>query len=200
MDELRRKVNTLLDGVQQRDVLVELLIDVIARGLGRLGGRPKRGDMTQVEFDVTKPVTKVRNGHSVSGSESGICLSLSGSDPESSQPIGEISERDDGAEPAGFLEFWALYPKKAAKVAARRAWRRARPPITKVREALAWQKQTPWWLAGNAPHPATWIKGGRWGDEPPPARPQMSERERRSHSAGEAFLAMKLPEVTNGRK
>jgi hypothetical protein len=183
MDELRTKLNAILDSGLQRPVLVEVLIDVVARSLGRLGGRPRKGEMTRLESDVPKPVTKP---------ESELLL-FSGSDsvssliPESSEPIEEISERDE-PEPPGFLEFWALYPRKVGKKKARRAWRKAKPPMLKVRAALAWQRRDPWWLQGNAPHPERWINAGRWEDEPG-TRSQLSDREARGAQAAADFVA-----------
>lgn len=79
----------------------------------------------------------------------------------------------DMADP-DFDAWWALYPRKVAKDEARKAWRR----ITKkdAPEALTaglrrWLASADW--AGTErqylPHPATWLNGGRWKDEPEPA-------------------------------
>jgi hypothetical protein len=168
--DLLAKVIALLDSGLPREVLAEVLVDVVARSLGRLGGRPRNGTRTDesntgsnVKSDVPEPVTKPQNGDLFSGSGS----DPSPQDPDTSQPIEEIAERDE-QEPPGFLEFWGLFPKKVGKAEARRAWKRRKPPIIRVRVALAWQVKSRQWLAGYVPNPATYINQGRWDDEPLP--------------------------------
>ena len=68
-----------------------------------------------------------------------------------------------------FLEFWNLYPKKKKKKEALNAWLKASPPIQLVLNAIAWQKQQRDWVKEDGkfiPHPATYINGNRWEDEP----------------------------------
>ena len=172
MNELRNKVTALLEAKLPKGTLVELLIDVIARGLGRLGGRPRKvppsgeiGAVDNVNLDVPKPVTNGKSAYSVT------TYSLSESESSSGSPeqicSAEIGERSKPETlPPGFAEFWALYPKRKAKMDAIRAWRRKRPPIGKVREALAWQVNCDQWRKGFVPNPATWINRGQWDDEP----------------------------------
>lgn len=68
---------------------------------------------------------------------------------------------------ADFDLFWATYPKKVAKLDAMRAWeatKRLRPSIEEIIAAvnkLAVKCQDPQFY----PHPATWLRGGRWMDE-----------------------------------
>lgn len=162
MNELLNKVIALLDSGLPRKVLAEVIVDVVARSLGRLGGRPRNG-LTHIEVDVSKPVTETSNSTPLTPD----LISLSGADPEPSQPIEEISERDE-PKPAGFLEFWDLYPKKVGKGEALRAWKRKKPPLPKVRATLEWQKRSRQWLDGIIPNPATWLNQGRWEDEPAP--------------------------------
>jgi hypothetical protein len=75
--------------------------------------------------------------------------------------------RDDN-----FDEFWTLYPRHEGKAAARRAWKKLGPvpPLELIRAALAWQRSSPRWLEDGGrfmPHPATYLNGRRWEDEPP---------------------------------
>lgn len=71
--------------------------------------------------------------------------------------------------PAGFFEFWCLYPRKAAKGAAIKAWNRiaaaTRPAIMEgLRRALRsdqWTRDGGKWI----PYPATWLNRGQWEDE-----------------------------------
>jgi hypothetical protein len=71
----------------------------------------------------------------------------------------------------GFDQFWAEYPKKAAKLDAARAFMRAvhggTPPEALIEGAkrfafLCRRERTE---RQYIPHPATWLNGGRWEDE-----------------------------------
>lgn len=68
-----------------------------------------------------------------------------------------------------FEEFWASYPRKVGKLAAKREWDKLRPTadlVTQISAALAWQVPT-WNDPAFIPHPRTWLHQGRWLDEPP---------------------------------
>lgn len=72
----------------------------------------------------------------------------------------------------GFDQFWKAYPKKVAKVAALRAWRRLHYPnlVATIMATLERFKSSPDWLKNRGayiPHPATWLNGRRWEDELP---------------------------------
>jgi hypothetical protein len=75
-----------------------------------------------------------------------------------------------------FEEFWDAYPRKVSKAAARKAW----PKACKKLEAPRLVKAASYWAglwqqsgtdAQFVPHPATWLNGERWNDEPPRASP-----------------------------
>lgn len=71
----------------------------------------------------------------------------------------------------GFDEFWESYPRKQAKKDARKAWHQVQPsPAMRVaiREALAWQIPSSNWQRGFIPLPASYLRGERWTDQPPP--------------------------------
>lgn len=75
-----------------------------------------------------------------------------------------------------FNRFWAAYPKRKGKEAARRAWRKLQPDMALCRvmaKALDRQKRSAEWTEAGGkyiPYPATWLNGRRWEDEvdPPP--------------------------------
>ena len=73
-----------------------------------------------------------------------------------------------------FDSFWAQYPKKVGKEAARRAWNKIKPNSglrQKIAEAITLAKQRGQWLREHGrfiPNPATWLNQGRWDDEPVP--------------------------------
>lgn len=70
-----------------------------------------------------------------------------------------------------FDEFWAAYPRKIGKDAARKAFERrkvGKAVLADMLRAIQAQKATPQWLrdAGQfIPHPTTWLNEGRWQDE-----------------------------------
>lgn len=69
--------------------------------------------------------------------------------------------------PDGFVDFWAAYPRKVAKGKAETAYRLALKEAdpTKLLEAVrSYQfSSDPKFI----PHPATWLSGKRWLDDPP---------------------------------
>lgn len=73
-----------------------------------------------------------------------------------------------------FNEFWAAYPRKVAKGTARAAWakalKRGAEPADVIAAAARASAQ---WRAAHTetrfiPHPATWLNGERYDDEPEP--------------------------------
>lgn len=69
---------------------------------------------------------------------------------------------------AAFEDFWASYPRKVGKMAAKREWDRIRPNealVRKMAETLEWQRHQ-WVDPQFIPHPRTWLHQGRWDDEP----------------------------------
>lgn len=68
-----------------------------------------------------------------------------------------------------FDDFWLLYPRHVAKLAARKAWVKVRPADhVPILEALVSWRQV--WRDKDQeylPHPATWLNGERWEDELP---------------------------------
>lgn len=92
-------------------------------------------------------------------------------------PVGDNDPHDDERparsqpEPPGFAEFWAAYPRKIGKGAAREWWRKRRPDKAlraRILDAISCQRECPQWKKdGGAyiPHPATWLRQSRWEDE-----------------------------------
>lgn len=122
---------------------------------------------------IPKPVTK-------NCDSSSLLSASSGTDPPeektNSAPPGVGVQGEGGCkcQPASdlFDEFWAAFPRKEAKQAARKAWGKLRPDaglLGQMLEAIEQQKAWKAWLEGFIPHPATWLNGRRWEDEAPPA-------------------------------
>lgn len=74
--------------------------------------------------------------------------------------------------PDAFDAFWRGYPRKERKPAAIAAWNKLRPPPDECDAIMAgltrWQASAQW-ARGIYPHPATWLNGRQWEDEPEPA-------------------------------
>lgn len=68
----------------------------------------------------------------------------------------------------GFEQFWAVYPRKVARIAAIKAWNKIKPDDGLVRqmlETIGWQRATRQWREGFIPHPTTYLNQGRYLDE-----------------------------------
>lgn len=77
---------------------------------------------------------------------------------------------------SGFVDFWAVYPKKKAKEAAKKAWDKLRPDEelrSVILQAVQDQSASPDWKKARGqyiPYPATWLNNRRWEDEQPEQR------------------------------
>jgi hypothetical protein len=75
-------------------------------------------------------------------------------------------------EPEGFAEFWAAYPRRVGKDAARKAHVAAVKRGASVGAILQAVRDQQWPdEARFIPHPATWLNQGRWQDDPNAAAP-----------------------------
>lgn len=87
---------------------------------------------------------------------------------------GELFELVASGPPTTFEVFWAAYPAKVGKGAARKSWDRAvkgiggLDPGAAILVALERQKASPRWNdpTYQLPNPATWLNQERWADEP----------------------------------
>lgn len=94
--------------------------------------------------------------------------------PETSSP------RSSADADAGFEMFWTHYPRKVAKIAARKAFDKAAKiadvdTIVEGAQRLAADPNLPGKDEEQAiPHPASWLNAGRWDD--PPLPPRLNSR------------------------
>lgn len=79
------------------------------------------------------------------------------------------------AKPTALFErFWVVYPRKSAKADAEKAFAKLgvdEAMLVVLLEAIAKQSAWPEWREDGGkfiPHPATWLNGKRWLDEPAP--------------------------------
>lgn len=81
----------------------------------------------------------------------------------------EVETKSSSADDAdGFEKFWEAYPRKVGKGAAQNSWRKAKPPLDRVLDAIRRARKSPDWLKERGafiPHPATWLNQARWEDE-----------------------------------
>jgi hypothetical protein len=81
----------------------------------------------------------------------------------------EAKSKDQERALDGFDRFWACYPRKVAKVAARKAWvkQQGSSLVELIVRGVGLAKDQPNWLESDryVPHPATWLNGRRWEDE-----------------------------------
>jgi 5-methylcytosine-specific restriction endonuclease McrA len=95
------------------------------------------------------------------------------------------SKRAPAVDPPGFAEFWAVYPRKVGKQAAREAFAAAvkKPRVTPLRLLRAVKKYASTRQGEDPAHAATWLSEERWLDEtpqrrvPPPATPGRTQSE-----------------------
>lgn len=71
-----------------------------------------------------------------------------------------------------FDRFWAIYPRRVARLDALKAWTQLKPSsevVDQMLAALAWQVRQPAWVRDGGqfvPYPGSWIRAQRWYDEP----------------------------------
>ncbi len=86
------------------------------------------------------------------------------------EPTSESTMRNSDVHDDGFEKFWSAYPKKTAKVEARKAWRKLKPSEslqTSILDDINVRRQCQDWMkdAGRfVPYPATYLNGHRWED------------------------------------
>jgi hypothetical protein len=77
-----------------------------------------------------------------------------------------LSDQSDVME--GFLAFWEAYRHKVGRKAAEKAWKssaKMRPALDSLLKTVRTYRESP--LGSSAPaHPATWLNGARWQDDP----------------------------------
>jgi hypothetical protein len=87
----------------------------------------------------------------------------------------------NGSDPEGFHEWWRLYPNKAARAAAAKAWRRAVKAADPADLLDALHQQLPGLAEDHArgycPHGSTWLNNQRWTDPPRP-QPETAFQQR----------------------
>lgn len=76
-----------------------------------------------------------------------------------------------------FERWWAVYPKKVGKEAARKAFAKVKVDAETLIAAVVKQKTSEQWTREGGryiPNPATWLNQGRWEDELAPAKTETA--------------------------
>lgn len=149
---------------------------------GAKGGRPKTREnesgVSESETGVLKP-------------ETGVLKLETQVDPHNTKTVTKTvtKTKDRNTTPKSpqgdlFEQFWAAYPKKRSKGAARKAWDKLHADSTMlatILQAIQRAKQSEGWQKDGGqyiPYPATWLNAEGWEDEepgpdPPPDRPPV---------------------------
>ena len=138
--------------------------------------------------------SKSRRNASKSGSK--ICKSGANENEKEKENINNPPTPLTGVYAKRFDEFWAAYPQKVGKGAARSAFAKIKASqeltdrrieaVNKAKASQQWQKEGGRFI----PNPSTWLNQGRWEDEleveppkpkeaPYPHPPKMTEEEKR---------------------
>lgn len=126
-----------------------------SRENGKKGGRPK----SMPEPEKTQQVILGNPEHNQNEPERSNALT--NKPINLLKPLKPIDQKSDD-----FDRFWERYPKKTAKIEAQKAWKKAKPDLQAVLDALAWQIKSRQWMEGYVPNPATYLNQGRWMDTP----------------------------------
>lgn len=85
-----------------------------------------------------------------------------------SESESELESETNARARDAFDAFWAAYPKKVGKEAARKSFANVRVPVDQLISAVERQKCSKQWTNDGGryiPNPATWLNQGRWEDE-----------------------------------
>lgn len=110
------------------------------------------------------------------------------------KPNSEAKRQADELE-ADFERFWSQVPRKVGKGQARRAYKAARKKTgaAEIERAIkSFARQCEGREAQYIPHPATWLNGERWLDEPPPSSREGPSREECMRLYGTPFVPHSL--------
>lgn len=148
--------------------------------------------------NALKPLSNIYNIYTLSLSKGGVGGNLSlgqqaptaenpavAEDTAPHQPVAPGSPSPTSAPPLPkrtkceerFDRFWAAYPRRVAKGAARKAFAKLNPNdelLDRMLTAIAAQRVSPDWTRNNGqyiPHPSTWINQERWDDEVTQSQP-----------------------------
>ena len=116
---------------------------------------------------VRQPIEKSKGSLIEKGEEETVLeMSLETKDEDGVLPLPKKQSENTSED---FEQFWKLYPKKAGKFAAEKAWFKIKGVLlVTILTAVKRQKASEQWQKDGGryiPNPATWLNQGRWMDE-----------------------------------
>lgn len=132
---------------------------------------PSEGEALGKRSGSVEKVSNVREGKGVYGREGKHSVAASPMLPSGGRPFSDPQ----------FVEFWKLYPRKAAKGQAAKAWVSLSASDRDLALAGSAVLSATWATASAdrrafIPYPATWLRGRRWEDDPEEVRRQAMDR------------------------
>lgn len=155
-----------------------------SRENGKKGGRPQKPD--GFPENLEKPIGFPENQTKPSESQKSQTKTETKTKTKAETKFEENTPQKPPTGGGAFEAFWAVYPRKVGKLAAKKAFGRVDVPLETLLTALRRQKCSAQWTAENGryiPNPATWLNQGRWEDE---VRPEQ----RREFQTGNPFLEL----------
>lgn len=153
-----------------------------SRENGRKGGRPRKPDGFSENLEnlenLEKPVGFFENLEKPSESQKTQTKTETKTKTKTETKAKENTPQKPPTGGDAFEAFWAVYPRKVGKLAAKKAFERVNMPLETLLTALRRQKCSAQWTAENGryiPNPATWLNQGRWEDEVRTEQPERRE-------------------------
>lgn len=130
-------------------------------------------------FDMYSEAFCMSSRRGIGSAPKAPCKPLASQEQEQEQeqekkpkPSSSSGDDGDGEKPIkSFDQFYAAYPRKVGKQDAQKAWVKLKPNadlLALILAAIENQKAGADWLRDDGqyiPHPATWLRAGRWLDE-----------------------------------
>ena len=135
---------------------------------GRVGGSKQSSNITEANVKQTESKTEANAKQTAREKE----REKEGEEEREKEKENECSLPPIAPRGGAFDKFWAAYPRKVGKEAARRSFQKVKVPVETLLDAIEQQKRSAQWTKDNGqfiPHPATWLNQGRWEDECTPA-------------------------------
>ena len=177
-EKTNRSTRQVVDGAIS-DLLLDTPADeqaVDTLSIGYLAQvRPESADTVSIGYPPFVHATATAQATAIATATAPISCSSADAESESDEMSAELipleaprpTPRNSADE--DFAAWWALYPRKVGKGQAAKAYRAARKKATPEALFAAVTAQAPLLMARGSqycPHPATWLNGERWRDEP----------------------------------
>lgn len=196
-EKTNRSTRQVVDGAIS-DLLLDTPADeqaVDTLSIGYLAQvRPESADTVSIGYPPFVHATATAQATAIATATAPFSCSSADAESESDESGAELipfepptgtPQGDDG-----FNDWWQTYPRKVGKGQAAKAYKAARKKATAEALVAAAEIQGPLLMARGAqycPHPATWLNGERWRDEP--ADLQTTDPKRFTRSDWEHLMA-----------